>query len=210
MGTGLNDTASYQGRTHTTQCTTAHHLLDASTASRYTMARPTYRITPDVIAAVIEQLRDKSKHDVETGCIEFTGALTPKGYGKIRIKGLWYLTHRIMAVAGGKMSQDSPLQVDHLCSNKRCMNPDHLEAVTSSVNNKRAFERGERARTAPNNANVAKTHCPQGHEYSPENTYVYPSRSARRCKTCDRFRVAESRRKARNNNNNNNQKVGPS
>jgi len=195
MGTGLNDTAFYQERTHTTQCTTAHHLLDASTASRYTMPRPTRVITQDIIDAAIERLHLQSRHDPETECIEFTGALTSKGYGTINLKGVTYSTHRIMAVAGGKMSQDSPLQIDHLCSNKRCMNPDHLEAVTSSVNNKRAYERGERARTAPNNANVAKTHCPQGHEYLPENTYVHPSRPRRQCKTCDRFRKAQAYRK---------------
>jgi hypothetical protein len=174
------------------------------------MARPTYRITPDVIAAVIEQLRDKSKHDVETGCIEFTGCLTKKGYGRIRSKGKTYLTHRIMAVAGGKMLPDSPLAVDHLCSNKACMNPEHLEAVTTSVNNKRAYERGERARFYANHFQLRKTHCPKGHEYSEQNTGNGKERKRRWCRTCARFRMAESRRKARNNNNNNNQKVGPS
>jgi len=197
MGTGLNDTAFYQERTHTTQCTTAHHLLDASTASRYTMPRPTRVITQDIIDAAIERLHLQSRHDPETECIEFTGRKNSSGYGSIQVKGVVYATHRIMAVAGRKMLPDSPLQIDHLCSNKACMNPDHLEAVTSSVNLKRAFDRGERARTAANNANLAKTHCPRGHEYSSENTYMNVADRRRHCKTCNRFRLAESRRKTK-------------
>ena len=209
MGTGLNDTAFYQERTHTTQCTTAHHLLDASTASRYTMPRPTRVITPDVIDAAIERLHLQSRHDPETECIEFTGRKNSSGYGSIQVKGVVYATHRIMAVAGGKMLPDSPLAVDHLCSNKACMNPEHLEAVTTSVNNKRAWERGERARFYANHFQLRKTHCPKGHEYSEQNTGNGKERKRRWCKTCARFRMAESRRKARNNNNNNNQKEGP-
>ena len=173
------------------------------------MPRPTYKITPDVIAAVLEKLYLQSRHDSETGCIEFTGSKTSKGYGKIKVKQVQYLTHRIMAVAAGKMVENSSLQIDHLCSNKICMNPEHLEAVTYGINLKRAFDRGERPRFAPNNANKAKTHCPKGHEYSVQNTYISLKNNGRQCKTCLKFRSAESRRKARNNNNNNNQEEGP-
>jgi len=160
-------------------------------------------ITPDVIAAAILRLRNNSKHDVETGCIEVTCYLSNKGYGQIKFKGKMYLMHRIMAVAGGKMLPDSPLVVDHLCSNKTCINPEHLEAVTSSVNNKRAYERGEKIHHG-----LKITHCPKGHEYSETNTRYSKDRQQRNCRACDRFRKAESRRKARNNNNNNNQKAG--
>ena len=72
--------------------------------------------------------------------------------------------------------------------------------MTTSVNNKRALERGERAK---------KTHCLRGHEYNESNTYKNGANGKRYCKTCAKFLLAESRRKARNNNNNNNQKVGP-
>ena len=125
------------------------------------------------------------------------------------MKGEAYLTHRIMAVVAGKMLQNSLLEVDHLCSNKICINPKHLEAVTSSQNSQRAHDRGEQLPVTKNHVNVRKTHCPKGHEYSEENTRIGKGRQGRKCITCDKFRKAESRRKARNNNNNNNQKVGP-
>lgn len=197
MITGWSESAFYQEQTRTTQCTTVNHLPDAKSASRYTMPKPTRVITQDIIDAAIDRLHLQSRHDPKTGCINFTGRKNSNGYGSIQVKGVVYATHRIMAVAGGKMSPDSPLAVDHLCSNKACMNPDHLEAVTASVNNKRAYERGERARTTPNNANLAKTHCPQGHEYSSENTYMNVADRRRHCKTCNRFRLAESRRKTK-------------
>jgi len=197
MGTGLNDTAFYQERTHTTQSTTAHHLLDASTASRYTMPRPTRVITQDIIDAAIERLHLQSRHDPETECIKFTGRRTNKGYGQIDVKGEAYLTHRIMAVAGGKMLPDSLLEVDHLCSNKICINPKHLEAVTSSQNSQRAHDRGEQLPVTKNHVNVRKTHCPKGHEYSEENTRIGKGRQGRKCITCDKFRKAKSRRKTK-------------
>jgi len=207
-GTGWKQRQCDLAWTQSTSHTTANHLHAANGASRYTMPRHTRVITQDVIDAAIEILHLQSRHNPETGCIEFTGSKNSSGYGLIRVKGVVYATHRIMAVSGRKMLPDSPLQIDHLCSNKACMNPDHLEAVTSSVNLKRAFDRGERPRFAPNNANKAKTHCPKGHEYSEQNTYIWLKKNGRQCKTCkvSRGRVQA---KARNNNNNNNQKEGP-
>lgn len=40
------------------------------------------------------------------------------------------------------------------------------------------------------NKNKLKTHCPQGHEYTPENTYYYPTRSNRSCRACGKARTA--------------------
>lgn len=66
------------------------------------------------------------------------------------------------------------LQIDHLCRNKLCVNPEHLEAVTQEVNTQRAHE-GKR-----------KSHCPHGHEYTAENTYTQPADGAQVCLTCRR------------------------
>ena len=57
------------------------------------------------------------------------------------------------------------------------MNPDHLEPVTRGENLHRGAHR-----------NKVKTHCPQGHEYTPENTYVWGDRNFRQCRTCTRER----------------------
>jgi hypothetical protein len=80
---------------------------------------------------------------------------------------------------------DDELQIDHLCRNTACINPDHLEQVTGRVN----VLRGD---TVP--ARRARiTHCPQGHEYNEANTAYFHRQ--RRCRTC--HAAAERRRKAR-------------
>jgi hypothetical protein len=68
------------------------------------------------------------------------------------------------------------MQLDHLCRNRLCCNPDHLEPVTGSENTtrQRHYERN-------------RTHCPAGHPYDDENTRV-TSDNHRVCRACDRNR----------------------
>lgn len=74
------------------------------------------------------------------------------------------------------------LVLDHLCNNKNCINIEHLEVVTYSINTQRGFTRGR------NHKNSLKTHCPQGHEYTKENTTIF--KNGRLCKTCKRNKDA--------------------
>jgi hypothetical protein len=67
------------------------------------------------------------------------------------------------------------LELDHLCRNPLCVNPDHLEPVTRAENMRRR--------------SVAQTHCKHGHEFTPENTYMMPS-GGRQCRACNRNAVA--------------------
>lgn len=71
------------------------------------------------------------------------------------------------------------LEIDHLCFVRSCVNPDHLEAVTTSVNGQR---RGERYRPQL---------CKYGHPYDDENTYVRPDGKGRDCRICRKRRTAE-------------------
>jgi hypothetical protein len=80
------------------------------------------------------------------------------------------------------------LTLDHLCRNRACVNPDHLEPVTIAVN----VLRGE----SPPARNARKTHCPQGHEYTPDNTY-YNQKGWRACATCSKAWARQNHAKKR-------------
>lgn len=106
-------------------------------------------------------------------CWVWTAALDQDGYGTCRRGG----TKRAHRVAYEELVGPIPdgLVVDHLCRNRACVNPLHLEPVTNRVN----LLRGDTAAAR----NAAKTHCPQGHEYTDANTQR-KSNGARICRTC--------------------------
>ncbi|MGW1814203.1 HNH endonuclease [Streptomyces sp. NPDC002125] len=77
------------------------------------------------------------------------------------------------------------LEIDHLCRNRGCVNPWHLEPVTPLVN----WERG----ISPWRLNDLKDRCHQGHPFTPDNTYYHPagSRVCRRCRAMHQQRYDE-------------------
>ena len=111
-----------------------------------------------------------------SGCHEWQGFVRKDGYGSIGRRKVYRLAYE--AVHG---TIPKGLTIDHLCRNKRCMNVDHLEAVSQKVNN----DRGE----TPSGINGRKTHCPAGHPYDEANTRIHPDargRLHRQCRACDR------------------------
>ena len=70
------------------------------------------------------------------------------------------------------------LFVCHRCDNPRCINPGHLFLGTPKDNMRDKVLKGR-------HASQLKTHCPRGHEFTPENTYWYSSRQGRKCRACD-------------------------
>jgi len=125
-------------------------------------------------------------------CWPWIAALAPNGYGHFNGQdGSHLLAHRIAyQLANGPIPEG--LTIDHLCRNRACCNPAHLEAVLQRTNTLRG--------TGFAAVNATKTHCPQGHEYSPENTYVSSSgeRSCRACgrASCSRYGKQRRARKA--------------
>ena len=70
------------------------------------------------------------------------------------------------------------LHLDHLCRNTNCVNPTHLEPVTTQENQRRSP-------ISITNVNGTKTHCKRGHEFTESNTYTPPKRqNCRYCLTC--------------------------
>ena len=114
--------------------------------------------------------------------------MSTEGYGVINVDQRSLMAHRVSYEAFvGPIPEG--LQLDHLCRVRECVNPDHLEPVTARVN----VLRSPIAQAA---LNAAKTHCPWGHEYTPENTYLYgPHRRWRTCRTCVLSRAASKRGK---------------
>ncbi len=125
----------------------------------------------------VEQRLNERIKRCENSCWEWQGSLT-LGYGLMMIKGKRYVVHRL-AYELWKGPIPEGLTLDHLCRNRACVNPDHLEPVSLKENILRGV--------SPSADNARKTHCPKGHEFTPDNL-VADNANRRRCKTCHRER----------------------
>jgi hypothetical protein len=102
------------------------------------------------------------------------------GYGRIRIRGKTVPAHRVAWVLTyGAL--DPAMTLDHLCRNRSCVNPTHLEPVPLDVN----IMRGESAHAK----NARKRVCIHGHAFTAKNTYVRPTTGRRDCRLCIRART---------------------
>lgn len=110
------------------------------------------------------------------GCWHWRGPIRPDGYGVVTIGGVYVRAHRAMVTfLRGPIPRG--LTLDHLCRVRHCVNPSHLEAVTSAENVRRGLG--------------GKTHCIHGHTYTPENTYTHEGH--RHCKECRRISLRRFR-----------------
>ena len=96
------------------------------------------------------------------------------GYGKLKHRGKYYLPHRVAYVLL-RGEPDVGLQLDHLCRNRICCNPNHLEPVTARVNVRRGMSgkhSNHRKRTVINGVPV----CKNGHGVAGDNAYIVRDR----------------------------------
>lgn len=112
------------------------------------------------------------------------GTPRPSQYAVISVAGKDYRFHRLMHTLFIAPIPEI-LECDHMCNIRGCVNPSHLQALTHCENTLRSNN--------PLAHNARKTHCPQGHTYTPDNLVQGKGRV---CKTCLRLRsTAKNRQK---------------
>lgn len=128
----------------------------------------------------LERLLSKVIVDDQSGCWNWTAAVSAT-YGQFWFDGRQWLAHRASFVLHGQCIPDG-MQLDHLCRNRLCVNPAHLEPVTARENQARAGMPIARL-------HASKTQCKNGHAFDAANTYV-TARGFRQCRTCARANQA--------------------
>lgn len=134
------------------------------------------------LAKKIKRFLSKIEKDPETKCWNWTGYVGPNGYGACALSGesvahRWSYKTFVGPIPDG-------LDLDHLCRNRRCVNPEHLEPVTRAEN----LRRGEGPKLTSERRRAIKR-CAQGHLFSPANTLLRGTQGGakkghRLCKKC--------------------------
>lgn len=127
-------------------------------------------------------ISDTSFHE-GSPCWEWIGCKQSNGYGQFKAdgrRGAKKTSPHRFAYECYVSSIPEGHEVDHLCKNRGCCNPQHLEAITVQENRRRR--------------NADQTHCKHGHEYTKDNTYYRPN-GKRNCRLCNGIRQAEWQQK---------------
>lgn len=137
---------------------------------------------------------EKVEINEETDCWEWCATIDPNGYGKFYDGTYLAPAHRYSYRM--HLGEVLPtLQIDHLCRNRKCVNPTHLEMVTAKENIRRGTQNLKGV------TSKIKTHCKNGHEFTEENTVMQKNYGryggwSRCCRTCQRKFVIESKNRA--------------
>lgn len=114
----------------------------------------------------------KVRRGAAAECWPWLGYINPKGYGQTAPG----FAHRLSWEMENQRAIPRGHQIDHLCRNRRCVNPAHLELVTPRENTLRG--------TGLSAQHARKTHCPKGHPYSGDN--LITNGKQRWCRICSR------------------------
>ena len=138
---------------------------------------------------LLDRVMSKVAVGDDVNCWEWLGSKQPSGYGQITDwttgkQRTLYAHHVVYEEFHGPRTPGH--HIHHTCGNPGCVSPFHLEELTVEDHQK----------VSPD-SHANKTHCPQGHPYDEENTYVKPSTGARECRTCARERMRRRRRPVR-------------
>ena len=161
--------------------------------------RITSKVEPNALRRLLARIERYSVPEPNSGCVLWIGELNGQDYARIPVGSHKYgkrrriLVHRFMfELANGPLHPG--LEPDHKCRVRCCIEPNHMEAVTRSLNTKRGWDAlsdRSRPRRAP-----LKTRCAHGHPLSGRNLYVTAD-GRRHCRTCALRRGREHRARSK-------------
>jgi hypothetical protein len=197
---------------HIKELRAAHELPDLSTRdcprldpARQDLLASLPPLVMDVRRGTVERFVSKIFIDEASGCIRRPAGADDNGYGQFWFEGTMHRSHRVSHILFIGPIPDG-YDVDHVkdrgCRFRDCVRPSHLEAVTKRENTMRTYVppadgNGPGGNMGARNANV--THCPEDHEYTPENTYmVGKNKDRRQCKICTKAKAMERHHRLKN------------
>ena len=156
------------------------------------MTRPNLLPPDSLTETVMEYIWHRTLIE-PSGCIRWVGSLDTKGYGRARVHLRTVAAHRVTYVWATGEDIEPGFYLDHLCRNKSCVNPEHLEPVTTRENIRRGIAAGAETIRLLELSGI----CSRGHSLTGPNPWVYSTDGkSRQCRQCvnDRDRVWRRRK----------------